>query len=43
MNGQDIYFILDGQMSLPDAISMKARRAAETGNFFVSVFDLIRE
>lgn len=43
MTGQDIYFILDGQMSLPDAISQKARYAAETGAFLITVFDMIRE
>ncbi|MCO5191077.1 MAG: restriction endonuclease [Anaerolineae bacterium] len=42
MNSQDIYFILDGEMSLPEAINIKARRAAETGEFFVSVYDLSR-
>lgn len=43
MNGQDIYFILDGKISLPEAISRKVRRAAETGEFFVPVFDMLRE
>lgn len=43
MTGQDVYFILDGQMSLADAISRKARHAAETGAFLVTVFDMIRE
>jgi len=42
MSGQDLYFILSGEMSLIEAIEKKARRAAETGEFFVSVFDLIR-
>lgn len=40
MNGQDIFFILDGKLSLSEAIQMKARRAAETNDFFVSVFEL---
>lgn len=40
MDGQDIYFILEGTMPLADAIHGKARRAAETGEFFVSVYEL---
>ena len=43
IDGQDIYFILEGMMSLTDAIHRKARHAAETGEFFVSVFELTRE
>jgi len=43
MTGQDLYFVLDGEMSLPGAINRKARRAAETGEFFISVFQLNRE
>jgi hypothetical protein len=42
MTGQDLSFVLDGDLSLDEAIRMKARRAAETGEFFVSVFDLTR-
>lgn len=42
MDGQDIYFILEGLMSLTEAINQKARRAAETGEFYVSVFELSR-
>ena len=42
MSGQDLYFILNGEISLIDAISQKARRAAETGAFFTSIFDIIR-
>ncbi len=42
MTGQDLFFILDGEMSLDDVILQKARRAAETGEFFVSVYDLVR-
>ena len=41
MTGQDLFFILSGDISLQDAISLKARRAAETGEFYVSVYDLI--
>ncbi len=40
MDGQDLFFILDGKMRLDEAINMKARRAAEGNDFFVSVFEL---
>jgi hypothetical protein len=40
MDSQDLFFILNGEMSLVDAINWKARRAAETGEFFVSVYAL---
>jgi hypothetical protein len=43
MSGQDVYFILGGEISLREAIKLKARRAAETGEFFVSVYELSRE
>lgn len=42
MTAQDIYFILEGEISLIDAINQKARRAAETGEFYVSVYELTR-
>jgi hypothetical protein len=42
MTGQDLFFVLSGDISLTDALSQKARRAAETGEFYVSVFDLLR-
>ncbi len=42
MTGQDIHFILEGEMSLIEAIHRKARRAAETGDFYVSVYELAR-
>lgn len=41
MDGQDIYFILEGKLSLIEAIRRKARRAVETNDFFVSVYELI--
>jgi len=41
MTGQDLFFILSGEISLQDAISSKVRRAAETGEFYISVYDLI--
>lgn len=42
MTGQDLHFILSGEMSFPDSIARKTRCAAETGEFFKSVFDLLR-
>jgi len=39
MDGQDLFFILDGKISLIEAIDLKARRAAETGKAFISVFE----
>jgi hypothetical protein len=43
MDGQDIYFILEGMMSLSDAIQRKARHAAETGEFYISVLSKPRK
>jgi hypothetical protein len=43
INGQDLYFILDGDMSLDQVIRLKARRAAETGAVMVSVQQLLLE
>lgn len=40
INGQDIYFILKGKMRLDDAIRLKARKAAETGEILVSVYEI---
>jgi len=40
MDAQDLFHILNGEMSLVDAINRKARRAAETGEFYVSVYVL---
>lgn len=40
MSGQDLYFILDGRMSLIEAIRRKARRTAETGKFYIPVYQL---
>jgi len=42
MDSRDLYDVLSGEISLADAISKKARWAAETGEFYISVFDLIR-
>lgn len=40
MDCQDLFHVLNDEMSLIDSITKKARRAAETGEFFVSVFTL---
>ncbi|MFN0291920.1 hypothetical protein [Pedobacter helvus] len=40
MDAQDIYFILEGKMTLQDALVAKARIAAETNSFFTSVYKL---
>jgi len=40
MTSQDIFFILEGKISLPDAIRAKARWAAETGELYKSVYEL---
>jgi len=41
MTGQDLFFILSGEISLIEALTQKARTAAETGEFYVPVFDLL--
>jgi len=41
MSGQDLFFVVDGKISLPEAILRKKRRAAETGEMFVSVYELL--
>jgi hypothetical protein len=43
ISGQDLFFIIDGQMSLDEAIRLKARRAAETGKVMVPVQQLSLE
>jgi len=43
INGQDLYFVLDGEMPLDQVIRLKARRAAETGAVMVSVQHLLLE
>ena len=40
MDCQDLFHILNGEMSFVDAVNRKARRAAETGEFFVPVYTL---
>lgn len=42
MDGQDLFFILKGEISLPEVIRLKARKAAEEGTFFKPVFEIIR-
>lgn len=41
MDGQDLYLILTGEMDLNTALSLKARRAAETGEIMVGVPDML--
>lgn len=41
LSGQDLFFVLDGQIMLADAIRRKVRRAAETGEFYVSLQELL--
>ncbi len=41
MSGQDLYFILNGKIALPDALRQKARIAAETGRFYAPVQEII--
>jgi len=40
MNGQDLFFIVKGKISLTKAIDLKSRRAAETGKAFITVQEL---
>jgi hypothetical protein len=42
LTGQDLFFILNGDMALKEVIERKTRRAAEDGLFYISVFDLKR-
>lgn len=42
MTGQDLYFILSDEIPLIEAITKKVRQAAETGEFYVSVSQLLR-
>ena len=41
MDGQDLQLVLEGKISLREAIKRKARRAVETNNFFVPLQKLI--
>ena len=41
MDGKDLQLVVDGKLSLIDAIKRKARRAVETNNFFVPLRELI--
>lgn len=41
MDGKDLQLVVDGKLSLKDAIKRKARRAVETNNFFVPLHELI--
>ena len=40
MTGEDLHFVLEGSISLDDLIRRKARRAAETGQVYVSAYEL---
>jgi hypothetical protein len=41
VSGQDLYFIVEGEAALQQGIEAKARRAAESGDFFVPLFELL--
>jgi len=41
ISGQDLFFVLDGQMPLDEVIRLKARRAAETGEVMIPVQQLL--
>jgi hypothetical protein len=41
MDGLDLFYIVEGRLGLTEAILRKARRAAETNEFFVSLQELI--
>lgn len=41
MSGQDLYFVVDGQMPLDEVIRLKARHAAETGEVMTPVQQLL--
>jgi hypothetical protein len=40
MTGQDLHFILDGRLALPEALHAKVRGAAETGRFYIPVYEM---
>ena len=40
MTGQDLWFVLDGPVPLTEAIRKKVRIAAETGEFYIPLFQL---
>jgi hypothetical protein len=42
MSGQDLFYVVSGDMQLVSVLAKKVRLAAETGRFYVPVFDLIR-
>ncbi|EKR74693.1 hypothetical protein LEP1GSC041_0094 [Leptospira noguchii str. 2006001870] len=41
MDGQDIMYILDGKIDLPDLLYRKRRHTAETGNIYLKVTEII--
>lgn len=42
MSGLDLYLVLSGEISLEKAIELKVRRAGESGEVYVPLFDLVR-
>ena len=42
MSGQDLHFILAGRITLADALQDKVRWKAETGEFYVPIYNLLR-
>lgn len=42
LNGQDLHFILNGHISLDEALRAKVRWKAETGEFYVPIYNLLR-
>ena len=40
MTGQDLHFILEGKLTLPEALHAKVRGAVETGKFYIPVYEL---
>lgn len=41
LTGQDLHFILEGKMSLTNALHAKVRGAAETGRFYIPVYEFL--
>lgn len=41
LTGEDLHFVLNGDIHLKELLKLKARRAAETGEFHVRAYDLI--
>jgi len=41
IDGRDLYCVLEGKVTLPQLIKLKIRRAGETGEVYVSAYELI--